>query len=95
MQRYLVCEGTEPAGGTTSAMLLLPHKEIGLFIAFNCYGQGAAKVQPTGCCFSGGCFPPACTLSPVFSLAAIGPLSTAACILSLLCIIHHDFAMPL
>ena len=46
-QRFLVCEGTEPAGGTSSVLLLLPDKSIGLFVALNCYGQGAAAVRPT------------------------------------------------
>ena len=28
-------------------MLLLPEQQVGLFVAFNCYGVGAAEMRPT------------------------------------------------
>ena len=48
-RRYLICDGADPASGTCATMILIPDytPTVGVFLAFNCCGHGAAKVRPT------------------------------------------------
>ena len=43
-ERVLACDGGDAASGTICTMALLPELEVGLFVAFNCFGHGAAEV---------------------------------------------------
>ena len=45
-ERVLLCDGGDPGAGSSTCMLLIPERRIGLFVAFNCYGRGAAAVRP-------------------------------------------------
>lgn len=46
-RRYLICDGCDPASGSCATLLLMPEQNVGVFLAFNCCGHGAAAVRPT------------------------------------------------
>lgn len=46
-RRYLICDGSDPASGSCATLLLMPEQNVGVFLAFNCCGHGAAAMRPT------------------------------------------------
>eukprot|EP01052_Picozoa_sp_SAG31_P001698 SAG31_NODE_57_length_29727_cov_12.584568_19_plen_2101_part_00 len=45
-ERVLLADGGDPLAGSSTCLLLMPERRLGLFVAFNCYGRGAANVRP-------------------------------------------------